>query len=47
VQTARNAGMLAVAVTYGFGQRDKENNPADVYVESLTELAGRVGVGGR
>jgi phosphoglycolate phosphatase len=39
VQTARNAGMLAVAVTYGFGQHDKENNLADVYVGSLTELA--------
>jgi phosphoglycolate phosphatase len=39
VQTARNAGMLAVAVTYGFGQHDKENNVADVYVGSLTELA--------
>jgi phosphoglycolate phosphatase len=39
VQTARNAGMLAVAVTYGFGQHDKESNLADVYVGSLTELA--------
>jgi phosphoglycolate phosphatase len=46
VQTARNAGMLAVGVTYGFGQHDAGKNPADVYVESLTELAGRVGVGG-
>jgi phosphoglycolate phosphatase len=39
VQTARNAGMLAVAVTYGFGQHDKKSNLADVYVGSLTELA--------
>jgi len=39
VQTARNAGMLAVAVTYGFGKHDKKNNRADVYVGSLTELA--------
>jgi phosphoglycolate phosphatase len=39
VQTARNVGMLAVAVTYGFGQHNKENNVADVYVGSLTELA--------
>jgi phosphoglycolate phosphatase len=46
VQTARNAGMLAVAVTYGFGPRDKENTPADFYVGSLTELAARVGVRG-
>jgi phosphoglycolate phosphatase len=41
VQTARNAGMLAVAVTYGFGQHDKKSNLADVYVGSLTELAGK------
>lgn len=39
VQTARNAGMLAVGVTYGFGQHDAKQNPADVYVQSLTELA--------
>lgn len=38
MQTARNAGMLAVAVTYGFGQHHRETNPADLYVHSLTEL---------
>jgi len=38
VQTARNARMLAVGVTYGFGQHDREKNPADVYVASLEEL---------
>jgi phosphoglycolate phosphatase len=38
IQTARNAGMLAVAVNYGFGKYDRIANPADVYVESLTEL---------
>lgn len=38
VQTARNAGMLAVGVKYGFGQHDREKCPADVYVGSLTEL---------
>jgi len=37
-QTARNAGMLAVGVSYGFGQQDREKQPADVYVDSLTEL---------
>lgn len=38
VQTARNAGMLAVEVNYGFGQHDREKQPADIYVNSLTEL---------
>lgn len=38
IQTARNAGMIAVAVKYGFGKYDRSANPADVYVESLTEL---------
>jgi phosphoglycolate phosphatase len=38
VQTARNAGMLAVGVKYGFGQHDREKQPADIYVNSLTEL---------
>jgi phosphoglycolate phosphatase len=39
VQTARNAGMLAVGVRYGFGQHDPKMVPADVYVDDLTELA--------
>lgn len=38
VQTARNAGMLAVGVRYGFGQHDPQMTPADVYVDDLTEL---------
>jgi phosphoglycolate phosphatase-like HAD superfamily hydrolase len=40
IQTARNAGMLAVGVNYGFGQHDREKQPADVYVNELTELLG-------
>jgi phosphoglycolate phosphatase len=40
IQTARNAGMLAVGVNYGFGQHDREKQPADVYVNTLTELLG-------
>jgi phosphoglycolate phosphatase len=36
IETARNSGMLGVAVKYGFG---KLVIPADVYVDSLTELA--------
>jgi phosphoglycolate phosphatase len=38
IQTARNAGMLAVGVTYGFGQHNSETCPADLYVDSLVEL---------
>ena len=38
IQTARNARMLAVAVTYGFGNYDRRANPADLYVDRLTEL---------
>lgn len=38
VQTARNAGMLAVGVNYGFGQHDREKHPADMYVDSLLQL---------
>ncbi len=43
VQTARNAGMRAIAVNYGFGQHDRLANPADQYVDRLTELAEFVG----
>jgi phosphoglycolate phosphatase len=38
VQTARNAGMLSVNVTYGFGQHDRAICPADLYVHSVEEL---------
>ena len=38
VQTARNAGMYAINVTYGFGQHDRTACPADLYIHSLTEL---------
>ena len=40
IQTARNAGMHAVAVTYGFGNYDRQLNPADLYIDRLTELVG-------
>jgi phosphoglycolate phosphatase len=39
IQTARNAGMVAVAVKYGFGKIDHAMDPADVYIDSLAELA--------
>jgi phosphoglycolate phosphatase len=38
VQTARNVGMRAIAVQYGFGKYDRKANPADQYIDRLTEL---------
>lgn len=38
VQTARNAGTLAAAVNYGFGTHDRAAHPADIYLDSLTDL---------
>jgi len=42
VQTARNAGMLAIAVAYGFGNYDRLTNPADWYVRHFSELCALV-----
>jgi len=39
IKTARNAGMFAIAVNYGFGQHDRQTQPADLYVDSLQEIA--------
>jgi phosphoglycolate phosphatase len=38
VQTARNAGSIAVAVNHGFGQHDRTAHPADIYLNRLTDL---------
>jgi phosphoglycolate phosphatase len=38
VQTARNAGTIAVTVNYGFGAHDRIRFPADLYLDRLTEL---------
>jgi phosphoglycolate phosphatase len=38
IQTARNAGTLAAAVNYGFGVHDRTLYPADVYLDSITDL---------
>jgi phosphoglycolate phosphatase len=38
IQTARNAGMFAVAVKYGFGQHHPQLCPPDLYVDALSEL---------
>ena len=43
VQTARNAGMRAIAVQYGFGRYDRATNPADQYIDRLTELVDLAG----
>jgi phosphoglycolate phosphatase len=42
VQTARNAGMQAAAVNYGFGVHDRAAYPADIYLERFADLAGAV-----
>jgi phosphoglycolate phosphatase len=39
MQTARNAGTLAIGVSYGFGQHNRAAHPADLYVNSLQEIA--------
>ncbi|HEY2121748.1 MAG TPA: HAD-IA family hydrolase [Candidatus Acidoferrum sp.] len=38
IQTARNASMQAIAVTYGFGNYNRVTDPADSYVGSLVDL---------
>jgi phosphoglycolate phosphatase len=38
IQTARNAGMFAIAVNYGFGQHDRQAQPADLYIDSLQQI---------
>jgi phosphoglycolate phosphatase len=39
VQTARNAGMQAAAVNYGFGLHDRAMHPADIYLDRFADLA--------
>ena len=43
VQTARNAGTIAVAVNYGFGAHDRTQHPADIYLDRLSDLVPLVG----
>ena len=43
VQTARNAGTIAVAVNYGFGVHDRTQHPADIYLERISDLVPLVG----
>jgi len=39
IETARNAGTMAIGVTYGFGQHNRSANPADLYIDSVQEIA--------
>ncbi len=39
VQTARNAGIQAAAVNYGFGVHDRAAYPADIYLDRFADLA--------
>src|SRR6266853_6311361 len=43
VQTARNAGTFAAAVNYGFGAHDRAAHPADIYLNSLSDLVPLLG----
>jgi phosphoglycolate phosphatase len=43
VQTARNAGMFAAAVNYGFGTHDRITCCADIYLDRLTDLVPLLG----
>ena len=43
VQTARNAGTFAAAVNYGFGTHDRATHPADIYLDSLSDLVPLLG----
>jgi phosphoglycolate phosphatase len=47
VKTARNAGMGAIVVNYGFGRHDRVANPADSYIDNLRELVPLAGKGQR
>ena len=38
MQTARNAGMPAAIVNYGFGVNNRAKFPADIYLDRLTDL---------
>jgi phosphoglycolate phosphatase len=38
VQTARNSGMLAAIVNYGFGMHDRVAYPADLYLDRLLDI---------
>jgi phosphoglycolate phosphatase len=38
VRTARNTGMLAASVSYGFGMHDRVKFPPDIYLDRLTDL---------
>jgi phosphoglycolate phosphatase len=43
VKTARNSGIFACGVTYGFGREGLREHPPDILVDSLTELPEHLG----
>ncbi len=43
IQTARNAGMFAAAVNFGFGVHDRAKHPADIYLDRAADLIDVVG----
>jgi phosphoglycolate phosphatase len=43
VQTARNAGMMAATVNFGFGVHDRGRYPADIYLQKIGDLVPLVG----
>lgn len=45
IKTARNAGIFACGVTYGFGLEGLRAHPPDLMVDSLQELPGRLFAG--
>jgi phosphoglycolate phosphatase len=45
VRTARNAGVRVCGVTYGFQPETLAEEPPDLLVDSLPELADRLGLG--
>ncbi len=47
IKTARNAGIFACGVSYGFGLAGLREHPPDLMVDSLTELAGHLDGGAR
>ena len=44
IQTARNAGATSCGVTYGLRPESLKDHPPDILVDSMPELAEKIGV---